>query len=98
MGGVAPPKYFQICNEVGQKLARQAARGLATVFSVTFILFSNNLGTIVGQLVRTSPPPQQKVSRHITALEAYLFSGFYHEDLFKGGGLKHSSGSWSYYI
>ena len=32
------------------------------------LFLSNNLGTIVGQLVRTPPPPppQQKVSRHIT--------------------------------
>ena len=30
-------QYFQIFKKVGQKLARQAARGLATVFFVTFL-------------------------------------------------------------
>ena len=68
MGGVRgrrTPNIFKFARKLVKK-ASQAARGLATVFSVTFY-FSNNLVTIVGQLVRT-PPPQQKVSRHITAM------------------------------
>jgi len=34
--GCADGEYFQICKKVGQILARQAARGFATVFSLTF--------------------------------------------------------------
>ena len=36
--GAARPQYIKICKKVGKKLARQAARWLATVFSVTFFL------------------------------------------------------------
>ena len=65
-GGVAPPNIFKFARKF-VKIVSQAARGLATVFSVNISLFfSNNLVTIVGQLVRTPPPPQQKVSWHIT--------------------------------
>ena len=35
--GASRPQYFQICKTVGQKIARQAARGLVTIFSVTFL-------------------------------------------------------------
>ena len=63
----------------------QTTRGLATVFSVTFFCFNDNLVAIVGQLVIRTPPPQQKVSRHITESgTAVIFLGeethslFYH--------------------
>ena len=46
MGGVVPLPIFSNLQESWSKVS-QAARGLATVFSVTFC-FSNNLVTIVG--------------------------------------------------
>ena len=69
-GDVAPPQYFQIFKEVGQKLARQAARGLATVFSMTFF-FSNNLVTTVGQLVRM-PPSEGALAHHCLYMYVYV--------------------------
>ena len=53
--GIAPP-IFSNLQESSSKVS-QAARGLATVYSVTFFS-SNNLVTIVGQLVR--PPPANR--------------------------------------
>ena len=57
-------RCFPICEKVGQKLARQQEGWHNIVCDLFFI--SNNLATIVGQLVRT-PFPQQTASRHITA-------------------------------
>ena len=58
MGSVAPPPIFSNLQESWSKVS-QAARGLATVFSVTCFIESNNSWSI-GQNA-----PQQ-VSRHIT--------------------------------
>ena len=57
-----PPNTFKFARKLVKKVS-QAAKGLATVFSVT-CCFSNNILTIVGQ----DAPSQQKVSRHITAI------------------------------
>ena len=54
MGASHSPQYFNICRDVGQKSARLPS-GLPTVISV-ILLFSNNLVTIVGKLVRTPLP------------------------------------------
>ena len=54
--------YCQICKKVGQKVSH-AARELATVVPVTFLVSSNSWSN--GQ----APPPQRKVSRHITGGE-----------------------------
>ena len=64
MKGVAPPPIFSNLQESWSNVSH-AARELATVFSATFF----SLVTIVGQLVKT-PSPQQRVSRHITELNA----------------------------
>ena len=65
MGASRPPNIFKFARKLVKKVS-QTARGLVTAFFVTFLFFSNNVVTIVGQFVRTPPPPQQKVSRHIT--------------------------------
>ena len=57
------PQYFQICKKVGKSYPGSNRVGLS-IFCDLY-LFSNNVVTIVGQLVRT-PPPQQKVSQYIT--------------------------------
>ena len=59
-GRHAPPQCFQICKKVGQKgamLQENRQKFFCDFFSLV---------TIGGQLVKT-PPPQQKVSRNITA-------------------------------
>jgi len=62
MGGVGhpTPPIFSNLQESWSEFS-QAARGPATVFSVTFFIFSKNSWS-VGQ----HTPPQQKVSWHIT--------------------------------
>ena len=55
------PPIFSNLQESWSQVSQAATRWLATVFSVTVVfLFSNNLATIVGQLVRTSPPPNRR--------------------------------------
>ena len=56
----------------------QVARGLATVFPVTFF-FSTNLVTIVGQLVswsECSPPPTEDVLAHHCCRGVELVGGW----------------------
>ena len=62
-GASCPHQYFQICKKVGQK-GQPGSKWVGHSIFCDLVVFSNNLVTIVGQLVRT--PPQQKVSRHIT--------------------------------
>ena len=65
---VDPKAIFQKSLELLLKIVQwtlcQAAKGLATMCSVTFFV-SSNLVTLVGQLVRT-PLPKEKVPRIIT--------------------------------
>ena len=64
VGGVASTQYiFKFARKLVKKVC-QVAIGLATVFSVSFCVFSNNIVTIVGQLVRTPPPPTEGVSSY----------------------------------
>jgi len=58
--GVAPPPIFSNLQERWSKVIH-AARELATVFSVANFVF---LVIIVGQLVKTPPPPAEGVSAH----------------------------------
>jgi len=50
--GASHPPTFSNLQEGWSKVSK-AARRLAIVFSVTFVVCSNNVVTIVGQLVRT---------------------------------------------
>ena len=66
MGGVMPPLFIKFARKLikSQKVSH-AAKELATVFSVTFLL-----ATIVGQLVKTPPPPSGKcIGKSLLALE-----------------------------
>ena len=65
--GITPLQYFKIYKKVGQKVAMLQERVGNSIFSVTFFV------RIVGQLVKT-PPPQKKVSRHITVRQCALRS------------------------
>ena len=76
--GHRAPNILKFARKLVKKVS-QAARGMATVFSVTFSLFSNNLLTIVGQLVRTLPPPKRRFLG--TSLPSTLFN---HNDLIRG--------------
>jgi len=53
-----PLQYFQIYKKVGQKVAMLQERVGNSIFSVTFFV------RIVGQLVKTPPPPKEGVSAH----------------------------------
>ena len=63
-GGRCAPLIFSNLQESWSKVSQAAMRVGHSIFCDLFVCFSNNLVTI-GQLVRT-PPPQQKVPRHIT--------------------------------
>ena len=61
--GVAPPSIFSHLQESWSKVSQAAKRVGHNIFCDLF--FINNSVTIIGQLVRTPSPPQQKVLRHI---------------------------------
>ena len=54
--GAQCSQYCQICKKVGQNVSH-AVRELATVFPVPFFMVT---------ICWSSPPPQRKVSRHVT--------------------------------
>ena len=79
--GRRPPSPIFLNLQENCSEGSHAARELGAVFSVTFSF----LVTIVGQLVKT-PPPQQKVSQHITdflalspSLKISVKRAFFHE-------------------
>ena len=62
MGGVAPPNNFKFARKL-VKISQAAKTVGHSIFCDLF--FSNNsLVTMVGQLVRTPPPPTEGVSAH----------------------------------
>ena len=70
--GASHPPIFSNLQESWSKVSQAAKRVGHSMFCD--LVFSNNLVTIVGQLVRTSPP-KQKVSRHITDWSEQLAMG-----------------------
>ena len=61
-GGTSRPSIFSNLQESWSKVSQAAKRVGHSIFCD--LLFSNNLVTIVGQLIRTPPPSTDGVSAH----------------------------------
>ena len=58
LGGRDAPNIFKFARKLVKRV------GYSVSSDLFIVIFNNNLVTIVGQLVRTPPPPTEGVSAH----------------------------------